>query len=652
MHDRFLRCCSVPNERRFPARGKFAMNILICHERFIFRFGADRVLILLGRGLKEQGHRVAIMANRYDRETVESFASDIVECPVHGDSLNSNEFTRDWLESNWDRLFSQSNRPDVVIVGGWPFFSAISFFGKVCRHVLFIDFGVVPNYGYRKEMVAILDKLRALRRHHLRDASLIVAISRFIAESQSRPDSGDVAPIRSILLGADHLSTSRWFPTQFKAGSSDGRVLDTVRSLKRQGKKVLLCLGRWEPGCYKNSQAALEVIESLRAVHSDCVLLVLEHASHVELPDHLKNAVFPVGFPDDQELLEIMSQVDLGLSPSLWEGFNLPLAEMQWAGRPALTLDVAAHPEVVAHPWYLCRDTAEMTAKATELLDGKGPEFSVISESLKNFRRYFQWDRLISEYSQIMELIETMDGYGTVSRSSATSIVPGAASANGFLSDAWSRALYRGCLCENWQMHDSERLALAGLLARHRPYCSVEVGTYHGGSLSLISQYSKMIFSIDIDETIPSRLNLSNVNFLTGFSHVILPHLLDELDRADIPVEFILIDGDHSAPGVKRDIACLFTYVPKKPMFVALHDSFNPECRQGMLEAGWERSPYCHWLDLDFVPGRLGGQQLWGGLALAHFLPVIRNGDLQINRSAEEMFQALTAPQASTASAP
>lgn len=624
------------------------MNILICHERFIFRFGADRVLILLGRGLKEQGHRVAIMANRYDRETVESFALNIIDCPVDGNSLNLNESTRDWLESNWDQLFSQDNRPDIVIVGGWPFISAISFFRKVCRQVLFIDFGVVPNYGYSKEMITTLDKLRALRRQHLRDASLIVGISRFVAESQSRPDSGSGVPIRSILLGADHLSSSRWFPAQFKTGCPNGPAVDAVRSLKRQGKKVLLCLGRWEPGCYKNSQAALEVMESLSVAHPDCVLLVLEHPSRVQVPGHLTNKILPIGFPDDQELIEIMGCVDLGLSLSLWEGFNLPLAEMQWAGRPALALDMAAHPEVVAHPWYLCRDTVEMIAKATELLDGKGPERAAVADSLEKFRRHFQWDRFISEYSRIIERIENMDGQPTVF-AAATAVIPGADRPNGSSSDSWKRVLYHDCLCENWQMHDSERLALTGLLARHQPNCSVEVGTYHGGSLSLICQYSKLIFSIDIDETIPSRLNLPNVNFLTGPSHVILPHLLTELNRAGIPVEFVLIDGDHSAAGVKRDIAYILKYVPKKSMFVALHDSFNPECRQGMLEAGWERSPYCHWVDLDFVPGRLGTQQLWGGLALAHFLPVARSGDLQINRTAEEMFQVLTLPRSSAA---
>src|ERR1019366_6042644 len=115
-------------------------------------------------------------------------------------------------------------------------------------------------------------------------------------------------------------------------------------------------------------------------------------------------------------------------------------------------------------------------------------------------------------------------------------------------------------------------------------------GTYYGGSLSLISQFSKMTYSIDIDPTVPQRLkNIASVRFLTGSSDVIVPRLLAELNKEGIPVEFILIDGEHSAAGVKRDVAWLSHYVPMKPLFVALHDSFNPDCRRGMLEAAFER---------------------------------------------------------------
>jgi hypothetical protein len=206
-------------------------------------------------------------------------------------------------------------------------------------------------------------------------------------------------------------------------------------------------------------------------------------------------------------------------------------------------------------------------------------------------------------------------------------------------------------------MSDSERMALTGLIARHKPFCSIEVGTYCGGSLSLISQYSKMVFSIDIDETISSRFSFPNVSFLTGRSTLILPHLFNELDKAKIPVEFLLIDGDHSAAGILGDLNCLLDYVPKKPLFVVLHDSFNPECRRGMLEADWQRSPFCHWVDLDFVPGRVVEYpgpfhgELWGGLAAAYFLPEPRRGELQVGRTAEQMFQMLNEQRAGAATA-
>jgi hypothetical protein len=208
----------------------------------------------------------------------------------------------------------------------------------------------------------------------------------------------------------------------------------------------------------------------------------------------------------------------------------------------------------------------------------------------------------------------------------------------------WQDVLYPGCLTENWQMNDSERLALTALLHRHRPRCCIEVGTYRGGSLSLIAQYSKCVFSIDIDPAIAERYSyFENVSFLTGPSATVLPLLLDELDRQEIAVELILIDGDHSFHGVRRDLDLVLNYVPKAPLFVLMHDCFNPECRRGMLEARWQASPYVRWVDLDFIPGRLvehgggGHGELWGGLGCAYLEPTQRSGALRIAESAGQM---------------
>ena len=1024
------------------------MNVLICHERFLFRFGADRVLLLLAKGLKEQGHHVALMGNRYDSEVVNSLSSRVIDCPEGASYIDLNEFTAEWLRSNWHELFAEGNRPDVVIIGGWPFFSSIPLLRDVCPHVIFIDFGVVPISGYSEDVTLTLSKLRTLRKEHLNKTSLIVGISRFIVDTQSLPDCGHAVPVKSVLLGADHMEKSLWPAAQLQTSSSHTPGLTLIRSLKLQGKKVILCLGRWEPGCYKNSQVALDVMERVAAAHSRAVLVILDQASNVQIPAHLQNNVLAIGFPDDRDLAAIMRLADVGVSTSLWEGFNLPLAEMQWFGRPSLVFNVGAHPEVVAHPWYLCTDTDEMASKTVDILSGRGPDSGATADSLERFRDYFRWERFIDDYTKILDqltgharpgdirpqrvlfvdvtnstrdtansgvvrvtrrlgrelqlqnealvflvwdetlrryVLPTRDEYDLLSQFNgpvlrddvllsssheqricaddllsepcaqerwlllpelmressfrqvrkwareqnvriaaifydaipllrpdlcneevranhrdymlglaecdiaipishfsgnclqkfwsecglaplcqiAVDVLPGefggstrktfvpnkhgahilcvstleprknhrnliqaclwmaerypalewsltlvgnryagafeiadwirevstkepriqwlgvvddstlnllyeksaftvyasviegfglpilesiwhgrpcicynrgvmaelaeggaclttdvtdpvqlgeaihalasdeelrlrlsreasarpvktwkdyvvelqhtldsqprsrTSVADGFtpihsrqepLPDDWQRVLYPNCRRDNWQMNDSERMTLTGLLARHKPHCSIEVGTYHGGSLSLISQYSNMVFSIDIDETIPSRFKFPNVSFLTGPSNVLLPHLLRELDKANIPVDFVLVDGDHSENGVMTDIGCLLTYVPRNPMFVLLHDSFNPACRRGMLNAGWDKSPYCHWVELDFVPGRVvehpgpSHGELWGGLAAAYFLPAIRRRELHVNRTAQEMFEALSTRAISHAS--
>jgi glycosyltransferase involved in cell wall biosynthesis len=1008
------------------------MHILICHERFLFRFGADRVLILLGSGLKQNGHTVSIMANRYDTEIVKRFADRVIDVPeTAGRYLHLNEDVAQWLVNNWHALFDPDTRPDVIIVGGWPFFAAIPFFRKVCPNVVFVDFGAVPLEGYSDGMLVTQEKVRQLRKTFLKHATQIVAISKFILHSQSVNDAGPNVPATAILLGADHIDSAVWASANLTGATRKHEALAVVNALRASDKKLVLVLGRWEPGCYKNSEAAMPFLRELRNRIPNAVALILEMAP-IETPDDLKDAIYAIGFPDDAELSEIMQRVDLGVSLSLWEGFNLPLAEMQWLDRPVLAFAVGAHPEVVAHPWFLCADVDEMAAKAVEVLSGGGLTPKVQEDARSQFRKHFTWQRAIGEYERLLSIsgdsrisliidvtnstrdpansgvvrvtrrfgrelqlqryerplfvvwdsenchyvlptraeflqlsqfngpllssdsflspvdthrvtleaalqafgmknpwllfTETMievrfkrirqhvrslglrcaaifydaipvlcpdlcneemrnnhsdymrglaecdmvvpiseysgkcleafwrehgvhgcridtnvlpgefggadrvstptsntgttrivcvstleprknhrrllaacelleqqhpdlnwsltlignryagafeiaeyvekvsarnprvrwvgivddatlhelyeqctftvypsiiEGFGmpivesmwhgkpclcsdqgvmaelaqpggclttdvsdeaaladsiarlatdrvlleqlsqqALGRSMKTwddyvrefrhklavmdSSSPSSSAAAHKLSSAtapaipWSDILYPRCLLDNWQMHDSERLALTAVLARSRPTCAIEVGTYHGGSLSLISQYAEMVFSIDIDPAVVARAgHMKNVSFLTGRSDEILPRLLEELDMAGIAPDFVLIDGDHSAEGVKRDASIVLNYVPKKAMIVLLHDSFNPGCRRGMLETAWHTSPYCHAVEIDFVPGRViehdgpSKGELWGGLAFAYFAPTPRTGPLKSNRSAETLFQVM-----------
>src|SRR5262249_37847793 len=99
---------------------------------------------------------------------------------------------------------------------------------------------------------------------------------------------------------------------------------------------------------------------------------------------------------------------------------------------------------------------------------------------------------------------------------------------------------------------------------------------------------------------------------------------------------FVLIDGDHTAQGVMTDVNLVLKHVPKRPVYIVLHDSFNPGCRQGMLAAGWKDCPYVHYFNVDFVGGIFFPEKgntrpsMWGGLGLAVMLPEKRKGELKI----------------------
>jgi hypothetical protein len=212
----------------------------------------------------------------------------------------------------------------------------------------------------------------------------------------------------------------------------------------------------------------------------------------------------------------------------------------------------------------------------------------------------------------------------------------------------------RQCLTgdhDDWQMLDSERSTLLAVLSSLKPACAIEVGVYRAGSLGVLAAHCAKVYALDIDPQCAARYasRFANVEFVTGPSAQTLPALIERLQASDQPIDFVLIDADHSALGVRGDIESVLRYRPtKRPLYVIMHDSFNPECRRGMKEAAWEANPHVHAVELDFVVGLLCGKDerpgyeraMWCGLALAIFFPERRVGQLRIHEREAAHFQA------------
>jgi hypothetical protein len=197
-----------------------------------------------------------------------------------------------------------------------------------------------------------------------------------------------------------------------------------------------------------------------------------------------------------------------------------------------------------------------------------------------------------------------------------------------------------------WMMSPSEQMAMIYLLEHLRPRVAIEIGTRFGGSLQVLSRYCDRVYSLDIDSEIPGRLagRYPNVEYLIGPSDQTLPPLIERLQEERAEVGFVLVDGDHSAEGVRKDINNVLKLKPIVPMYIVMHDSFNPECRRGLRESDWAGCPYVHAVELDLVAGTVNPSptfrgQLWGGLALGVLRPEPRRGRFEVTGRADRTYQ-------------
>jgi hypothetical protein len=171
----------------------------------------------------------------------------------------------------------------------------------------------------------------------------------------------------------------------------------------------------------------------------------------------------------------------------------------------------------------------------------------------------------------------------------------------------------------SWQMSLGERAALEGLLAQLRPELSIEIGTAAGGSLERIAAHSREVHSIDLVEM--EGEPPANARLYVGDSRRVLPEILGGFESEGRNVDFVLVDGDHSAGGVRADLINLLESAAVAATAIVVHDTMNEEVRSGVESVAFERFPKVGYVDLDFLTGYMARNgpfagELWGGLGL------------------------------------
>lgn len=172
-----------------------------------------------------------------------------------------------------------------------------------------------------------------------------------------------------------------------------------------------------------------------------------------------------------------------------------------------------------------------------------------------------------------------------------------------------------------WQMSFGERAAIEGVVSQLRPRLALELGTAEGGSLARIAAHSERVISFDLVEPDEAVRALANIELRTGDSHEILRPELERIAAAGEAVEFVLIDGDHTAAGARQDMEDVLASDALTQAIVLAHDSLNQEVRGGLEAVPYGDFDKVAFVDLDFVGGYVPAEpplrgECWGGLGL------------------------------------
>jgi glycosyltransferase involved in cell wall biosynthesis len=323
------------------------VRIAFFTSSMLLGYGVDLVVAELAQRLARDGNEVVVFATAMDA----TYAGRGFELRRMGTTRAESEGESMAARRNSSMALSRL-RPapvlaefagdDIAIPCTFPFYGVHRYFPGAIIH---FDFGNVPTIGLSPK-----GKLHWLYRHMLeaginaRSDSVLVTLSRFLAsrflpETQHR--------IRVVHPGNDH-----YFNAMKQSGGEQEDLRRQLRESLGVGRHevVIACCSRLHRhnASYKNLPELVGMFRELRVAGAPVRLLLagIGLANDVAWLEAQGADVLPNASPEIMP--SFYCAADIYASPSLWEGFNLPLVEAAWFGVPSVAYAVGAHSETTA----------------------------------------------------------------------------------------------------------------------------------------------------------------------------------------------------------------------------------------------------------------------------------------------------------------
>ncbi len=168
---------------------------------------------------------------------------------------------------------------------------------------------------------------------------------------------------------------------------------------KKTKKPYILFVGTLKP--LKNIEWIITAFKMFNRKMKNKYQLVLAGANELKIKSD--NEIQVLGYVDDRDLPSLYSGAEIFLSPSLAEGFGLPIAEAMSAGLPVVTSNIPAIEEIAGNSVLYADpyDTEDISRKIYQIASDKKLSCK-IREAGINRAKSFSWDKSADKLLKII----------------------------------------------------------------------------------------------------------------------------------------------------------------------------------------------------------------------------------------------------------
>lgn len=313
------------------------MKIAILTSTFSHFSGPDRVAEQQALEYSKQGNEVKVFSLEADLKP-KGFKLEILKMPksLFLQRLYRLFFFLDFIKIN--KTAEKLKYYDAIISHQYPM-NLIAYCAKKKYNIKYIYYN--HGVGYSELFKNPLERLYMglfafFNKLSLKNVDSAISISKFM-QSELKKETG----LNSKVV-YNKIDENR-----FRKGIDGSKIRKKL--VVKTNEKLLLFVGRLSP--HKNLHTLLNIFNLVNKKIPNLKLVVVGKPTFPAYYKKLKeiankNVIFKE-FIDDKELPYYYSASDLYVTASLWEGFNIPIAEAQACGKKVIAFDVCSHPEVV-----------------------------------------------------------------------------------------------------------------------------------------------------------------------------------------------------------------------------------------------------------------------------------------------------------------